>query len=446
MLIERTPEDFYHVPNYGLVPKGWDVLKLGQCFDLFPTATFSRDVLLYSGDLRYIHYGDIHTKFNFFLDVEQATLPFVPKEICTRFVRVKEGDLILADASEDYEGVGKTVEICKVFGKELISGLHTLHLREKGDCYINGIKTYIFNNENVRLQILRLATGIKVYSISKSDLKKILLPVPSIEEQRALQHLLSELSSTIDGFQRMIDHAFNIRESLITNFLTGRLRPSGKWRGDRDFFDHEKFGKTPSKWTWGKLSDIATIVAGQSPSGEFYNDEGDGVPMLNGPTEFTNTHPVPVQYTTKATKICEIGDILFTVRGSSTGRMNIADQKYCIGRGIAAIRNKNNSNPDFLYYTLQSIAEKILAEAKGSGTTFPNVNKGELGKRPVLIPPKEVQQEISDKIKQLDTFLQLKRSQRANFVRIRKGVIQKVLSGKFKLTADVMKFKHEIAL
>ncbi|MET2736295.1 restriction endonuclease subunit S, partial [Staphylococcus epidermidis] len=77
----------------------------------------------------------------------------------------------------------------------------------------------------------------------------------------------------------------------------------------------------------GKLSEIANIIAGQSPKGEFYNEDGNGVPMLNGPTEFTDLHPIPVQYTTKTTKLCEIGDILFTVRGSSTGRMNIADQE-----------------------------------------------------------------------------------------------------------------------
>src|SRR5437868_9574371 len=88
-----------------------------------------------------------------------------------------------------------------------------------------------------------------------------------------------------------------------------------------------------------RLIDVADIVMGTSPPGDSCNSTGIGEPLLNGPTEFGPHHPTPVQYTTAPRRFAETGDILFCVRGSTTGRMNWADRRYAIGRGIAAIRH-----------------------------------------------------------------------------------------------------------
>ncbi len=79
------------------------------------------------------------------------------------------------------------------------------------------------------------------------------------------------------------------------------------------------------------LGDVADVIMGQSPKGDTYNHDGEGVPLLNGPTEFGPKHPEPVLYTTAPTRFAEPGDILFCVRGSTTGRMNWADRRYAIG-------------------------------------------------------------------------------------------------------------------
>ena len=81
----------------------------------------------------------------------------------------------------------------------------------------------------------------------------------------------------------------------------------------------------------GIFSDIATVIMGQSPEGDDCNNDGIGEPLLNGPTEFGIYSPTPVQWTTNGNKRCKTGDLLFCVRGSTTGRMNWADQQYVIG-------------------------------------------------------------------------------------------------------------------
>jgi len=125
------------------------------------------------------------------------------------------------------------------------------------------------------------------------------------------------------------------------------------------------------------LSHYAEIVMGQSPPGEACNTVGRGLPLLNGPTEYGPHHPTPVQFTTDAHKQARAGDILFCVRGSTTGRMNWADREYAIGRGVAAIRHKKGSDlQPFVRAVIEYGLPSLLAQATGS--TFPNVSANQL--------------------------------------------------------------------
>ncbi|ELC6751064.1 restriction endonuclease subunit S [Salmonella enterica] len=135
------------------------------------------------------------------------------------------------------------------------------------------------------------------------------------------------------------------------------------------------------------FSHIAEIIMGQSPKGEEVNNEGIGLPLLNGPTEFTDRYPAPVQHTAYAKKISLPGDILFCVRGSTTGRMNYSDQKYCIGRGLAAIRGRNGYPTPYVKAVLETYLPKLLTAATGS--TFPNVSKDLINNIPVSVLPVE---------------------------------------------------------
>ena len=125
------------------------------------------------------------------------------------------------------------------------------------------------------------------------------------------------------------------------------------------------------------LCDNAEIVMGQSPPGDTCNTTGSGLPLLNGPTEYGPHHPTPVQFTTDARKRARIGDVLFCVRGSTTGRMNWADREYAIGRGVAAIRHR--TAPELQPFVRAVIEYGLLGLlARATGSTFPNVSADQL--------------------------------------------------------------------
>jgi type I restriction enzyme S subunit len=147
---------------------------------------------------------------------------------------------------------------------------------------------------------------------------------------------------------------------------------------------------------------------GQSPAGETCNASGDGLPLLNGPTEFGSHHPTPVQYTTDARRRARPGDVLFCVRGSTTGRMNWADREYAIGRGIAAIRHKRGQDfQHFLRALIDCQLPELLAQATGS--TFPNVSGDQLAAIRCDVLDEGEQRSIASVLGSLDDKIELNR-------------------------------------
>jgi len=150
-----------------------------------------------------------------------------------------------------------------------------------------------------------------------------------------------------------------------------------------------------------KLKEVAVINMGQSPAGDTYNNVGAGTPLLNGPTEFGLSHPTTSVYTTAPTKTCRKGDLLFCVRGSTTGRMNWADREYCIGRGICAIRAMSGIDDTFfVYYTIVSELDRLLSLCAGS--VFPNISVDDLESFEISWPDKDDRTNVVAILRTLD--------------------------------------------
>jgi len=156
----------------------------------------------------------------------------------------------------------------------------------------------------------------------------------------------------------------------------------------------------PQSWRWVRLGFVLNVVMGQSPPGETYNTEGEGVPLINGPVEFSEGpfgKTIVNQYTTKPTKLCRKGDLLLCVRGSTTGRTNIAGFDACIGRGVAALQPLY---PDqfirlFIWLWRNQIIEM------GRGIAFPSISRQQIEGLPVPLPPLAEQHRIVVKVEEL---------------------------------------------
>ena len=176
------------------------------------------------------------------------------------------------------------------------------------------------------------------------------------------------------------------------------------------------------EWHKLELGDVAQIIMGQSPLGETVSND-QGIALLNGPTEFGSHHPTPVQFTTDPRKFAEPGDILFCVRGSTTGRMNWADQEYAIGRGIAAIRHREES---MLQPLVRGVIEIELPEllAQATGSTFPNVSSSQLAEIPYPNLDKSEQRAIAHILGTLDDKIELNRRMNQTLEAMARAIFQ----------------------
>ena len=235
------------------------------------------------------------------------------------------------------------------------------------------------------------------------ELCKVELPVPSIDKQRSIVKAYQTITERIELKRRIND---NLAAALSSMY--------------KEFFTVGTPENLPANWKIAPFSDIADVIMGQSPEGDDCNNAGCGDPLLNGPTEFGFYSPTPVQWTTNGKKYCVAGDLLFCVRGSTTGRMNWANQSYAIGRGLAAIRHKKDSNFNwFIKAMVDNSLNDILAAATGS--TFPNIGKELLNGFYVIIPDETSLQKygpqgyaifrmITDNAKEIDSLYALKKT------------------------------------
>jgi type I restriction enzyme S subunit len=420
----RTEDDFYFHEKFGKVPIGWDVKKMGDCFDFFPTSSYSREKLTEIGDCLYVHYGDIHTKFHEFIDFNIEQLPFVTKEMAARFTKLEEGDLIIADASEDYEGVGKAVEVINLQDKKAISGLHTLHLRSKDECFANGFKGYVLNNDKVRLDILRSTTGIKVYSISKSGLKRILLPRPPKAEQEAIALILSKVDDTIRAANKAIKAAEKLKLGFIQNLLSGKLKADGTWRKEEEFSYDEKVGYYPIEWNCNRFKEFSVLQRGKDLTD---NDVVDGVyPVVksNGTTIHHN------QFT------CEPPGVV-TGRSGTIGKVFFLEEKFWAHNTTLYVKDFKGNHEKYIFYLIQTMRfEKYYA-----GTTVPTLNRNDIHRVRVAIPKSiEEQKEICKLIDNVDNIINDKRTKIKKLQRLKKSLMQNLLTGKVRV--DVNKIEN----
>lgn len=176
----------------------WEEKSFSDVFENLNNSTFSRDCLNYeAGNVKYIHYGDILTKFGFAIDVQSSNVPYVNDDLdCEKYASLSDGDIVIADTAED-DTVGKAVEIMNTHCGKTISGLHTIacHPKEK---FASKYLGYFMNADIYHNQLRPYMQGIKVTSVSKTNIALTKILVPCLAEQQKIADGLSSLDEVIE--------------------------------------------------------------------------------------------------------------------------------------------------------------------------------------------------------------------------------------------------------
>ena len=420
----------YQRRELGLFPAEWSVGSIGELFDFLRTASNSRADLDNTGDTVYVHYGDIHTQFDHFIDFSRDDVPCLAAGTGVTAALLRNGDLIVADASEDETGVGKSVEVRNLGTTKAVAGLHTFLLRPKNRRTFEGYRGYLLEELSVKNQLRSLVTGLKVFGISKGTLKSVLVPLPPPPEQRAISKALSDVDGLLETMEELIAKKRAIKQAITQQLFSGKSRLSG-------FFD---------EWPRTALGRVGGTYGGLS--GKSGPDFGIGnshyVTFLgvleNIIVDVSHTERVLVAPNESQNSVLE-GDLLIngtsetpedlamgSVMGAKIDRLYL--NSFCFG---FRIRDTSRHVPMFLAYLFRSTLGRELVSSLAQGATRYNLSKAQFLALEVPLPAYEEQREIVAVLSDFDAEIDALERRRDKVRAVKQGVMERLLTGRVRL-------------
>jgi len=231
-------------------------------------------------------------------------------------------------------------------------------------------------------------------SLEWEDFCEMKLPVPDIEKQREIVAEYNIVKNRIALNNQLIQKLEETAQAIYKQWFVDFEFPDEtgnpyKSSGGKMVCNEELEKEIPEGWKKGKLSDIANIIMGQSPNGETYNKDGNGMIFYQGRTDFGFRFPSVTSYTTQPKRKALKNDVLISVR-APVGDLNIAIENCAIGRGVGALRSKLKCN-SHLFYTLQNLKSHFDI-SEGEGTIFGSINKDDLHNMEVVYSENEIKE------------------------------------------------------
>lgn len=321
--------------------------------------------------------------------ITEIQSPYVVLDRCSRVDTTKydskklkkyflnEGEFVIAMTGATIGKVGKVIT-----NEPLLLNQRVAVVRPKPDFSRKFIESKL-TSSSFQSYINSIASGSSAQAnISGDDIGDFKFMLPDLPVQNKIAEILSAYDAKIENNNLIIKKLEATAQTLFDEWFVNFRFPGY----EKTKFVDSEVGEIPEGWKTSLLSDIAHIVMGQSPTSNHYNNDKNGLPFHQGVTNFGDRYPEDVVYSTGGEKIALENDILVSVR-APVGRINIANRKTIIGRGLCSLRSKNDKQ-SFLLYLLKNLFHK--EDLFGGGSVFPSITKSELEKLKIVIPSLEV--------------------------------------------------------
>ena len=285
---------------------------------------------------------------------------------------------------------------------------------------------YFFHTRLGQHRILMNASQVGVPALARptSTFKEVLVPVPPIDVQSKVMDILHSLDDKIEVNRRINDNLEQQAQALFKSWFVD-FEPFR----DGEFVESE-LGIIPKGWRVGTLNEIAEITMGTSPSGTSYNTIGTGDVFYQGRAEFGFRFPRRNMYTTEAKRFAEVDSVLVSVR-APVGDINVAEERCCIGRGLASVKSKSNYN-SYILYLMQSL-KPVFDRFNGEGTVFGSINKKAFEEIQIIIPEEKVIAVFNPIINCMDAQIRINEQESRRLAELRDTLLPKLMSGEIKV-------------
>ena len=354
-----------------------------------------------------VHYGDVLIKYGSILDVESDEIPYIAagkesKKQCY----LSDGDVIIADTAED-ETVGKCTEITNTKNAKIEAGLHTIPCHPR-IAYAPMFLGYYMNSPYYHKQLIPLMQGVKVLSVSKSNIGNTLISAPaSYPEQEKIVELLHLLDCRMRKQQEVIDNLKKYKRGLLMHY-----------------FSDDK----TQLWTQCSVSQIGKVITGSTPpTNDRSNYDGDLLFCAPGdvgeqkyisstekrvsPKGFALGRPLPPN------------SVIVTCIGL-IGKLGIAKTSMITNQQINALVVSEGFDHEFIYYAFENFFPEY--RSKVSMQTLPILSKSEFERLMIKVPDLDVQHKISSHLAEMDRRIEHTQQELNALIEHRRGIMQQL--------------------
>ena len=377
---------------------------------MLPTNTLSRDKLnSQRGAYQNIHYGDVLIKYPFCLDCDKYDIPYINEDVKFNATEVKDGDVIFADTAED-DTVGKCVEVLNVGDRKIVSGLHTYFCRPKYKLAL-GYLGFFLNSNHFHNQLLPYIAGSKVSSVNRTSIARTYISYPdSLPVQRRIAAILSAADKVIEQTRQLISKYKSIKQGMMEDLL----KPKEGWK----------------KVKLGEI--IVDSYAGGTPNRSRDDYFGGDIPWVtsgevNNPTIQSTIENITTSgFNSSSARWIPQNSILVALYGATAGQVSLLKIKATSNQAVlAVIPNKEETDTEFLYYSIVYNKEKLLFLAQGSGQ--PNLSKNIVDRLELLIPGLPAQRRIAKMLSGIDRKIEAEEKVLEKYEKMKKGLMERLL-------------------
>jgi type I restriction enzyme S subunit len=355
------------------------------------------------------------------IDISSVPYSEVSEDKIQKYL-LKEDDLVISRIANVGSIGYVSFETFNSFDKPLIFGSYLLKFEKIKEIH-NKFTFYFLLSPQMQDYIKSTADGSTRQNTNAKVVADFPLYVPPLPEQSRIATVLSWFDDLIEVKKRQNE----ILEKTATAIFKSWFIDFEPFR-DGEFVYSEEVGKEiPKGWEVKKIGEIAEIIMGQSPPSKFYNEDGIGIPFIQGKGQLGKYTPQTTIFCSCDGKLARVYDILLTVR-APVGELNLADKEYIIGRGIASIRS-NYWSFLFLYFNFN----RELLKSLEKGTTYDAIVKEDIENLLIVIPPSHALQSFHSLVEPLFQKIILNQKQIMTLWKIRDTLLPLLVFGKLRV-------------
>ena len=359
----------------------------------------------------------------------------------------------IVDYVEDYLFDGEHLLIAED-GENLRTRQTPIAFRACGKFWVNNHAHIVVGNERASTRYLEYAvlgsditsylTGAVMPKLTQGNLNRIEVSCPPREAQDAIVGvlgslddritLLRETNATLEAIAQVLFKSWFVDFDPVRAKMEGRS-PEGMDEATAalfpDSFEESELGLVPREWKCSTVGMSFALTMGQSPPGETYNENGEGLPFYQGRTDFGFRFPSQRVFCTEPTRLAEVGDTLVSVR-APVGDVNVALEQCALGRGVASVRSLSGHR-SFTFYSVRSLKSHFELH-DGEGTVFGSINKKDFQSLPIVFPDNAVLDRFEQIISQLDGSIENNEQKLRTLIALRDTLLPRLISGRLRLS------------